>query len=86
MDTVQQASHVVSVAEALRIASDLSHEQFTEALGRDRTEWAHLRAARRDPSQSFIRALRSYAAQVGGIWLSKVEVAIQQDALARAVA
>lgn len=70
-------------AEALRVARGLTHRQFVEALRRDESEWAHLRAGRRDPSEGFVRALRTYAAQVGGVWPSRVDVAIQQDALAR---
>jgi hypothetical protein len=73
----------VATADALRATRGLTHRQFADVLGRDESEWAHLRAARRDPSEAFTRALRAYAAQVGGIWPSRVDVAIQQDALAK---
>lgn len=74
---------IVRVAEELRAELGLRHRQFVRALGRDLTEWSHLRAGRREPSEGFVRALRAFAAQVGGIWPSRVDVAIQQDALAR---
>lgn len=73
---------VTVVADQLRQAAGLGHVEFMEALGRDKTEWAHMRAGRRGASPAFTRALRAYAARTGGIWPSRVDVAIQQDALA----
>lgn len=78
----QDIGQTVAVADLLRREAGLTHRQFVAALGRDETEWAHLRAARRDPSPTFVKALRVYAARVGGIWPSRIDVAIQQDALA----
>ncbi|HXI15259.1 MAG TPA: hypothetical protein VNM48_02725 [Chloroflexota bacterium] len=80
------AGHSIREAEALREARGLAHLEFVEALGRDLTEWSHLRAGRRDPSTGFLRALRLYASSVGGVWPSRVDVAIQQDALAKVAA
>ena len=77
---------LTDVAEALRVAGGLTHQQFVDALSRDKTEWAHMRARRRGPSDAFVRALRTYAHTVGGIWPSRVDVAIQQDALAKVAA
>lgn len=74
---------VTTVAEALRREVGLQHQEFVDALGRDKAEWAHMRAGRRGASDGFARALRVYAASVGGIWPSRVDVAIQADALAR---
>lgn len=85
-DLGQMANEIgqtITEAEALRVARGLTHRQFVAALGRDESEWAHLRVGRRDPSESFVRALRAYASLVGGVWPSKVDVAIQHDALAR---
>lgn len=79
----EQVGQVISVADALREARGLSHMDFVAALGRDLTEWSHLRAGRRDPSPTFVRALREYAAGIGDVWPSRVDVAIQSDALAR---
>lgn len=77
-----EVGQAVILAEALRVERGLTHRQFAVALGRDETEWAHLRAGRRDPSPAFLKALRSYAALIGGIWPSRIDVAIQHDALA----
>lgn len=80
--TTQQVDRVTGVADELRRVQGLRHQEFVEALGRDKSEWAHMRSGRRGASPAFTRALRVYAAQVGGIWPSRVDVAIQQDALA----
>ncbi|HXI16517.1 MAG TPA: hypothetical protein VNM48_09100 [Chloroflexota bacterium] len=82
METSARASRVTVVADELRVALGATHQEFVAAMQRDKTEWAHMRAGRRGASPAFMRALRACAAHAGGIWPSRVDVAIQQDALA----
>jgi hypothetical protein len=77
---------VTQIAEELRKAQGLNHAAFAKCLGRDKGEWSILRRQQRVPSATFTAALRSYARTVGGIWPSRIDVAVQQDALARVVA
>lgn len=61
----------------------MSHQEFVTYLGRDKTEWSHLRAGRRDPSDSFVRAARVKAAEYGGFWLAALDDDYQRDVLKR---
>jgi hypothetical protein len=85
-DVARPLPAVVTVADEMRQALRLTHQQFVDALGRPKSEWHSMRATRRGASVSFTAALRSYARTVGGIWPSRIDVAVQQDALARVVA
>lgn len=62
----------------------LSHQDFMAFLGgRGADEWAHYRAGRRDPSESFVRAARRKARAVAPEWLARLDAAYQEDALLR---
>ncbi len=74
---------VLEVAERLRRAQGLTHSAFVLAIGRPKSEWHNLRAGRRPPSPTFVRALTTYAGAIGGGWLERLEAAVIQDALAR---
>ena len=80
--TSLQASKIVQVALALTAAEGISHRQFAKRIGRDPSEWANVRSGARAPSTGVIRGVRAYAVKVGGVWPSRVDMAIQEDALA----
>ncbi len=77
------SSQVVRVLEDWRVHAGLTHRQFVAFLERDESEWANMRAGRRLPSESFVRAARRKAAEYGGPWAIRLDAAIQEDALAR---
>ena len=61
----------------------LNHKEFAAYVGRQETEWSHLRAGRRMPSASFVRQVRERAKAGGGAWPAAIDAAYQHDALAR---
>lgn len=71
----------VRQTDGLREHLGLTHQQFVSAIGRDLTEWSHLRAGRRAPSIGFVRAVRDYARGVGGGWPEALDEAFKRDAM-----
>lgn len=76
-------TRVEDIAERLRQAQGLHHDAFVKAIQRPKSEWHNIRAGRRPPPASFVRALRGYAETVGEGWPERIEAAVIQDALAR---
>lgn len=76
-------SQLVMLLDQWRQSMGMGHREFSTFLGRQESEWSHLRAGRRQPSEGFVRHARERANARGGTWPAAIDAAYQHDALAR---
>lgn len=81
MEPTISTGRVVALADEWRRSLGLHHRGLSQLLHRDETEWAHLRAGRRHPSQEFVLALLTTAPEP---WRSAFARAHTADLEARA--